>query len=163
MKVASLLNEILRREGGYTDHPADRGGPTNFGITLATLSEYEGRPVQAGDVKALDKKKAGEIYKKLYFEPFKFVADENLAALLVDSAVQHGVQRAMKWLQEGLGVEADGIAGPVTKGAYRQAEPSVVYRVVLRRRIVFYGQIIKNDPKQAVFAEGWMRRVAEFV
>jgi hypothetical protein len=43
------------------------------------------------------------------------------------------------------------------------AQTSVVYKVFLRRRIVFYGTIIKNDPKQAVFAEGWMRRVAEFI
>jgi hypothetical protein len=55
------------------------------------------------------------------------------------------------------------VIGPATRRAISLAQTSIVYRVFLRRRIVFYGTIIKNDPTQAVFAEGWMRRVAEFI
>jgi len=29
--------KILALEGGFSDHPADRGGATNMGVTLATI------------------------------------------------------------------------------------------------------------------------------
>lgn len=158
-----ILEDILRREGGFVNHPADKGGPTNFGITQETLSTWRGCPVSVDDVKSLDKSEARLIYKAKYLDPFVFVTGPKLKALVVDSAVNHGVSRATRWLQEALGVEPDGIVGPLTEHAMIQAQSTVVYRVLLRRRIVFYGTIIKNNPSQAVFAEGWMRRVAEFI
>ena len=35
--VHDIAREIVAREGGWSDHPADPGGPTNHGVTLATL------------------------------------------------------------------------------------------------------------------------------
>ena len=43
--VDDLISDIIRREGGYVNHPDDRGGPTNYGITQATLSEWRRQPV----------------------------------------------------------------------------------------------------------------------
>lgn len=159
----ALLEAILRREGGYVDHPADKGGPTNFGITQAVLGQYRGRPASVLDVKTLSRDEAKEIYRKLYVAPFDFVGDPALNHLLVDSGVNHGVKRAIQWLQAAVGVTPDGVVGPLTRDALRRQTAADVYRRVLRRRIIFYGQIIKNNPSQAVFAEGWARRVAEFV
>ena len=33
--VDGLIDGLIEREGGYVDHPADKGGPTCFGITQA--------------------------------------------------------------------------------------------------------------------------------
>ena len=59
---------IFKAEGGYSDNPADPGGPTNFGITLATLRAYEGDPnLTADNVKTLTPAVAKEIYRTAYW------------------------------------------------------------------------------------------------
>jgi lysozyme family protein len=163
MTEGQILEDILRREGGFVNHPADKGGPTNFGITQATLSSFRGQKCTLDDVKKLTKEEARLIYRTEYIDPFAFVSGPKLRALVIDSAVNHGTKRAIMWLQEALGVKVDGIVGTQTEKAMLLAQSTVVYRVFLRRRVVFYGSIIKNNPQQAVFAEGWMRRVAEFI
>jgi len=65
--VEALVADILRREGGFTDNPADRGGPTNFGITHKTLARYKGRPVTKAEVKAMPMDLAVEIYLRNYY------------------------------------------------------------------------------------------------
>ena len=63
MDVETMIDEILVKEGGYVNHPADRGGPTNFGITQKTLSRYLEVAVTAEMVKALDVETARDIYE----------------------------------------------------------------------------------------------------
>ena len=143
----SWIDPILEREGGYVNHPADKGGPTNFGITQATLAAWRNRPVTAFEVSQMSREEAVAIYEAKYVKPFeRFANNAPLMALIVDSAVQHGPARVEKWLQ-----------------AIPSTDPTVNYKLLLRRRIEFYGEIITADPKQAAFPKGWMRRVAEFV
>lgn len=154
--VDKILDDLIRREGGFVNNPADKGGPTKYGITQQTLSEWRGRPVTAGEVQQLTEQEAREIYTARYVAPFKrFAASPDLMGLIVDSAVQHGVGRVQGWLRE-----------------IPSTDPAVNYREVLRRRIRFYGQLITRVlrdadkdgiPDNTEFAEGWMNRVSEFV
>ena len=165
MSGASIIDAILRREGGFVDHPADRGGPTNFGITAKTLGDYRGRPVTVDDVRALTEAEAREIYRKHYLEGpgFNRIAHGPLRSLLVDSAVNHGPGRAVRWLQQAVGTRTDGRIGPKTLAALGASDAARAYRKVLAERCKFYGQIISNDRSQAVFAKGWTARLAEFM
>ena len=64
--IDTILDEIIRREGGYVNHPADRGGPTNFGITAQTLGSWRklGRPATTAEVRALTEAEARAVYRQ---------------------------------------------------------------------------------------------------
>ena len=158
-----LIDAILRREGGFVDHPADRGGPTKFGITLATLTEYrKPAPVTADDVKALTEPEARQIFWKIYVGPFVDWTPHQVLPLVVDSAVLHGVGRATQWLQRAAAVKDDGAIGPATRAAVSAMDGALLHRKVLAARVRSLGKTIQM-PGQVVFAAGWLNRVAEFI
>lgn len=165
MNTDHIIDGILRREGGYVDHPADKGRATNFGITLATLAEWRGRPIVAEDVKRLTETEAREIYRERYIiEPrLHKIIDQKACALAVDCAVNHGPRTAVKLLQLAARIFPDGILGPKTEEAVNRMDADVLYRRLCAARVRLYGQIIRKDFTQHVFAEGWANRVAEFI
>lgn len=102
MDISVLIDEVIAREGGYSHHPADRGGPTNFGITQA-VARANGF---AGDMRKLPRTLAERIYRRLYWEQpgYAFVAEAapEIAAELFDSAVNMGPATATGFLQRTL-------------------------------------------------------------
>ena len=165
MTVDDVIDDIIRREGGYVDNPADRGGPTKYGITQVTLTAWRGRPVTPKDVEELTVEEARRIYRTLYIDKPGFASlPEPLRGLVVDTAVHSGVKTAVKLLQKALGgLLVDGVLGPVTMAAVRDANLSWLYRNMLAERIRYIGEVIKVRPANAVFAKGWMERISEFV
>lgn len=174
--------EILQREGGYVNHPADRGGPTKYGITARTLADWRGldRLATAEEVQALDIDTARAIYRTRYVTPFDWLSDP-LRSLVVDWAVTSGSDDPMRALQVSLrqrGIyngPVDGIAGPRTKGAVVvDSDPRRTYLDVFTARVRFYAHLALDDPKvrafrkehpdtQLEFLAGWMSRALEFV
>jgi lysozyme family protein len=165
MTPSQIIDDLLVREGGFVDHPDDKGGPTNFGITQATLAEWRSRPVTVDDVRNLTVGEAREIYGQLYIMGPGFLAiiDSQVRGLAVDCAVNHGPKRAVQLLQEAARVFTDGVLGPATEAAINRMTPSVLYRRMCAARVRLYGTIITKDPSQAVFAAGWANRVATFI
>ena len=165
MTTKEIIDGIIKREGGYVDHPADKGGPTKYGITLATLEAWRGRAVTAEDVAGLGEQEAREIYIGEYLvKPrFNLINNVQLRVFALDSAVQHGPVRVVRWLQEIAGVPVDGILGPVSLKAINRLDSGVLYRKMVAERCRFYGRIITKDPTQAFFAAGWANRIAGFI
>ncbi|MGZ8363167.1 MAG: glycoside hydrolase family 108 protein [Caulobacteraceae bacterium] len=157
----------LAREGGYADHPSDRGGPTNFGITAATLGAWRklGRAATAEEVRALTRPEARDIYRQMFIRDpaFDGVEDEALRAILIDTGVLHGPGRAARWLQEALGVTVDGDVGAQTLSALKRTDAGAIARAVLGKRIRRIGETVRRDPRQAVFAAGWLNRAADLL
>lgn len=165
--IDRVLGEIIRREGGYVNHPADRGGPTKYGITAQTLGDWRKlwRAATAEEVQQLTEAEARDIYRKRYItDPgLDQVSHPALLHLLVDSAVHSGPKRAVRWLQGALGVKQDGFMSAETVMALAGADQGAIYGKVLGQRMRHLGRLITSDPKQAAFAAGWMNRLAEFV
>lgn len=171
MKVQDLLEDVLRREGGYVNHVADKGGPTNFGITQATLSEYLGRPATVDEVKNLDRELAKEIYVARYLAgPRIDTLPEALQPQVFDIAVNSGPKKAIRMLQDvlnlaGFLVDCDGVIGPKTRAlaaeAYEKMGPLLINALVEYREH-FYRSIVAKNPSQGVFLRGWLARAREF-
>lgn len=152
------LARILHHEGGYVDHPQDPGGATNLGVTLATLSEYRGRTVTRADVKALTPDTVAPIYRDRYWLA---AGCDRLPAgvdyITFDLAVNSGPGRAKRYLQEAVGVTADGAIGPKTIAAVQKANPKELVQMISARRALFY----RGLPTFKTFGKGWMRRLEE--
>ncbi len=98
--IEDIITDVLKAEGWdtYTNDPADRGGPTKWGITLKAWSEYRGRDCTAADVQAITEAQARDFYEKLYVIGPKFnQLPPMLVPLVVDCGVNHGVRAASKW------------------------------------------------------------------
>jgi lysozyme family protein len=134
---------VLASEGGFSNHKADRGGATIYGIaSKANPREYR----QIMDrLEAGDKQGAMQItmdtYKTKYWDKAGIDNIKDPAARLVafDAAINHGAGYATKMIAR-TGPEADDM---------------------LRYRATTYRNIITNDPSQQVFAKGWNNRLAK--
>lgn len=163
----ALIEGIVQREGGFVDNPNDRGGPTKYGITIATLASWRGAPVSVDDVRYLTVAEAAAIYEKRYIlDPgLDAVRDPELRELLVDFGVLSGPKRAVIGLQKALGfpdAQCDGLFGPASRAALAAAEkdPALYYKVKCER-LEQLVRILANS-SQSVFAIGWANRLDHF-
>jgi len=165
VSVDKIIDDIIKREGGFVDNPADRGGPTKYGITQMTLAETRGHPVTRQDVADLTIDEARTIYRRKYVEKPGFTSiSEPLLDLIVDTGVHSGVETAVRLLQKVLDITPrDGILGPKTQAVIQRANTDLLYRKFLAERIRFLGRLIEARRENAEFAGGWMNRVANFV
>lgn len=163
--VDEIIADVLKREGGWVNDPADLGGPTNRGITLQRYSEKLGRPATIEELKKLTEKQAADLYREDFVVApgFDRIADPGLANLMVDSGVHHGPEQATKWLQRALGVKADGKLGPVTLAAIAGRDPEDLFQRVFAQRLRLMGSLITRRPEQFKFAAGWMDRMADYL
>ncbi len=172
MKFEDLIGDLLGREGGYVDHKADKGGPTNYGITLKALSAWRGYGVGKGDIRLLSKSEAEAIYEANYFiAPGIDGLPELLQPVAFDMAVNMGPVTAIKLLQRvihklGSPITVDGHLGP---RSYQSAVIACnVYKADVLRSIClarkeYYRNIVDNDASQSVFLTGWINRANSFL
>ena len=79
--VDDLVDGLIEREGGYVSHPADKGGPTCFGITEAVARGHG----YAGPMRQLPRSEAAAIYRRLYWARPRFDrVGERSAAVAVE-------------------------------------------------------------------------------
>lgn len=148
MEFKKAVKFVIEDEGGYVNHPSDPGGETKYGIAKRS---YPGL-----DIKNLSISDA----EKIYFDDFWTDAGvdrlpEHLKYQFFDMSVNHGAHNATKILQRAAGVDDDGKIGPKTLTAVKGL--SNVRLAAERAR--FFTRIVRNNPSQAVFLEGWINRI----
>ncbi|WP_223668956.1 glycoside hydrolase family 108 protein [Kangiella shandongensis] len=165
--------EVLGHEGGYVDDPVDRGGKTKYGVTINTWRRYSQRlfGIEASEdtLRDLTPDQAFEIFRVGYWEPSGADQIENceLAFQIADIAYNSGSGNSTKILQRAINdlggdVTVDGAIGPQTLNAANNLSAPELYVKVRERRIRFYEAIIRNDPSQAKYRNGWKNRANSF-
>lgn len=144
-------------EGGYSNDPHDRGGPTKYGITIWNYREYFKKPkATAADVKTLTLDQAFEIYRKGYWDPVH--ADDlpfGVDYFTFDCAIHSGPGAAIRWLQRAVGVVPDGVIGPKTLEAVRSDHPlDIVAKMESLRRMR-----LRSLPSWRYYSRGWTNRI----
>ena len=170
--VDAMIEDILRREGGFVDHPSDRGGPTNFGITLRTLASWRNSDVNRDDMRRMTLAEARTIYRDRYFlRPQIDRLPAAIQPILFDMSTNHGPGTAIKLLQEVLQTvtppcSVDGGIGDETVLSAARALTAVGAKALVNqlvdRRVGLFQSIAANDASQEVFLKGWLRRAEEF-
>lgn len=166
--------DVIKLEGGYSNHKNDSGGETKFGVTksVARRAGYNGKMI---DLTLNDAKK---IYKAKYWDSLELdqVAyhSEELALKLGDIAVNMGTGRAAEFLQRMLNVmnqretsykdiKVDRDIGPVTLSALKSyffRRGSKGAQVMLKSlnclQGAFYITLAERREKDESFVFGWM-------
>lgn len=159
-KLATALKFTLKWEGGFVDNPFDLGGPTNKGITQRNYDTYrtdKGLPTK--DVQFIEEAEVMEIYSERYWKPSE--ADSMILPLAIvhfDTAVLFGVSGAIKFLQEALGIAADGIFGPQTESALGANNNKETALNIIDGRIAYHRRRVMEDSSQELFLQGWVNR-----
>lgn len=163
---AKLVQFILSWETDkYTNRKNDNGGPTKYGITLATWRKvgYDKNGdgvLNEEDVKLLTEEDFHRVFKENYWNACKAdkIQDQSVANMLVDFAYNSGVSRAVRHLQLTLGITADGIIGNKTLFAINKSNGKRLFERFKKTREGYLKSIAKG--KQKGFLDGWLRRLS---
>jgi lysozyme family protein len=127
-----------------------------YGVTELVAREIGYR----GEMRELPLDLAKRIYLERYWKPIS--ADDLPPAIryaVFDAAVNSGVGQSIIWLQRALGVQMDGIIGPVTIRTAYAADPYLLRAKILATRLKF----MSNLTTWPSFGRGWSRRIAHLM
>lgn len=140
-----------KKRVGWCNVPGDSGGETKFGIAQNYNKDV--------NVRTLTLVQAQQVYFKKYWAAASCDKVQSIVNfVLFDIAVNMGVGRAIKFLQEAAGVSADGQIGNMTLKAVNSMQPKELALKLCSIREAFYMTIVKNKPDQKKFLNGWLTR-----
>lgn len=153
------LAHTLQFEGGWSNNPNDPGGATMKGITQRTYNQYLGRQASQDELRNISDAQIADVYRKDYWDPIAGnELPDGLDFAVFDMAVNAGPQEAIRLLQRLVGVPADGVMGPATLAAVKEAVAADgtqhLINAYTEARQSYYRQL----PNYVHFGDGWGKR-----
>ncbi len=165
--IEKLAPIVFKWEGGFSNHPSDKGGPTNMGVTLSTWrkvgydKDMDG-DIDIDDIRLLTKEDAKRVLR-IYWDRWRAdsIRNQSVANILVDWVWGSGMW-GIRIPQRLLGVKEDGVVGPVTLTRLNSVDQRDFFDKVFSARMQFFQNIVKRDPSQRKFILGWQNRLNDF-
>lgn len=185
-----LTNEELfekARTKGFANDPADSGGATMVGVTIATFKAYrksKRKPTPTvKDLKSITYEEWLDILKTMFWDRMRAdeINNQSIANLCVNTVWGSG-PGYIKTIQGVVGVKCDGIVGPITlKAINENPHPDYLFERLWNRRKQFFEDIVARsiaDYERKVgrkatnlelikytkkrFLKGWLNRLNDF-
>lgn len=151
------LSLVLKSEGGWSDSPADPGGATMKGVTLATFRRYINPQGSKDDLRHITDAQLAKVYREQYWNA---VGGDQLPDgvdyATFDMAVNSGPGRAARYLQSVVHANMDGAIGADTLAAVSKMPAGVVIDRLCDARLAF----LQSLGTWGTFGKGWSARVA---
>lgn len=158
MSDDAIIDDVIRREGGLSNDPADPGGLTYKGLSKRANPDLFAHGLPS-DQQVHDR----YLQRYIVGPGFDKIEDERVKSLLVDWGVNSGPAIAILALQRLVGVPADGVLGPETLSAIHEVPVDLLLRHLVAERIKMIGRILVKNPSQSKFALGWLSRAVEWL
>lgn len=150
-----IATPFQRKKVGYVNDPDDRGGETKFGVAKNANNDLNITGLTWAQAKQ-------RYYDKYWVAGGCHLLPPRVAILHFDGCVNHGVDKASKFLQEVVGAKPiDGDVGPGTAKTVLKMNEFDVCRLLCDRREKFYRNIVAATSSQGKFLNGWLRRINE--
>lgn len=145
-------------EGGKVDDPQDPGGRTNMGVTQRTYNQWrKSKNLPVRDVYQMALDEWVSIMKGSFWDTVR--GDEvpaGVDVVLADASVNSGPARAIKFLQQALGVAVDGVFGNGTMNALKADDDNDALIAKINAIRLRFMRQLKTWRR---FGTGWTSRV----
>ena len=166
-KFDSVIGHTLKSEGGYSNHPNDRGGETMYGITKSFMEDYKyalpgGKSKPIRDLTVDD---ARSLYKAMWDKyNLGYIRDKNLAYVMNDYMINSYAGGVVKRVQRilnsrGASLNVDGLMGPKTLEAIHNCDLQWLVDEIINDRYNNYRELVKIRPEQIINYAGWINRL----
>lgn len=167
MRYEEAFLKLIQLEGvKYTNYAADLGGGTAYGVTQTAYTTYRTKMgLSQQTVALITHSEAYDLYYREYWLPsHAYQMPDGVDFVLFQAYVNAG-PKAIKWLQEAVGVVQDGAVGPKTLqgvadySAKYGTKALVTSFLEIQKR--HYEKRVAEDLTQGQFYKGWLNRISE--
>lgn len=174
-RFESIIKKTLAHEGGFSDDENDRGGATYCGITLRFINALPKlflfkldlpQVLTVDDLKKLTQEQIKYIYYSQFWIMFHYdkLINDSIAEKMFDLSVNMGSFRINKIAQTAYNLDhslklvVDGQVGQASIKAFNECNSNKLLTEIKQGAINYYENIVKKNPSQNKFLNGWKAR-----